>query len=94
MIDDYVFDVLMRDLVGHDHAPAAFLVYLHLWSQSAGRHVKSARLSHQSIADSTGLSKSAVQKGMRILVRRQLVRVQRSSVTAIPEYRVARPWKR
>jgi hypothetical protein len=25
-IDDYVLDVLMRDIVGHDQQPAAFLV--------------------------------------------------------------------
>ena len=91
-IDDYVLDVLMRDLVGHDHAPSAFLVYLHLWSQTMGRRVKSVRLSHQMVADSTGLSKSAVQSGMRILLRRHLVRVHRESVTAIPEYRILRPW--
>ena len=36
-IDDYVLDVLMRDLVGHDHQPAAFLAYLYLYRQ-AQRH--------------------------------------------------------
>ena len=82
----------MRDLVGHDRAPSAFLVYLHLWSQTAGRRQKTARLSHQTIADATGLSKSAVQGGMRILTRRRLVSLQRQSPTAVPEYRVARPW--
>ena len=93
-IDDYVFDVLMRDLVGHDHAPSAYLVYLHLWSQTIGQKVKTARLSHQMIADATGLSKSAVQAGFRRLVRRHLVRVTRESATAIPEYQIARPWRR
>jgi hypothetical protein len=93
-IDEYIVDVLMRDLVGHDHSPAAFLVYLHLWGQTVGRRLKSACLSHQMIADTTGLSKSAVQNGMRCLLRRHLVRVQRASVTAIPEYRVLRPWNR
>jgi hypothetical protein len=93
-IDDYILDVLMRDLVGHDHSPAAFLVYLHLWGQTIGLRVKSTRLSHQMMADATGLSKSAVQNGMRCLLRRHLVRVQRASVTAIPEYRVLRPWNR
>jgi DNA-binding GntR family transcriptional regulator len=91
-IDDYVLEVLMRDLVGHDHSPSAFLVYLHLWSQTIGRREKSARLSHQTIANSTGLSKSAVQSGVRRLLRRHLVRVNRDSVTAVPEYRIARPW--
>lgn len=93
-IDDYVPDVLMRDLVGHDHAPAAFLVYVHLWRQTLGRRVRSAHLSHQMMADATGLSKSAVQNGMRCLLRRRLVRVQRASMTAIPEYRILRPWVR
>ena len=51
----------MRDLVGHDRSPSAYLVYLHLWSQTVGRRQKAIRLSHQSIADATGLSKSAVQ---------------------------------
>ena len=82
----------MRDLVGHDHSPSAYLVYLHLWSQTVGLRRKTVRLSHQTIADSTGLSKSAVQSGMRNLVRRRLVSVHRASATAVPEYRVARPW--
>ena len=30
-VDDYVLDVLMRDLVGHDQQPAAYLVYLYLY---------------------------------------------------------------
>jgi hypothetical protein len=93
IIDDYVLEVLMRDLVGHDRAPSAFLVYLHLWSQTAGSKAKTARLSHQMVADAIGLSKSAVQTGMRILIRRRLVNVRRDSVTAMPEYRVMRPWR-
>jgi len=91
-IDDYVLDVLMRDLVGHDHSPSAYLVYLHLWAQTAGRRAKSARVSHQMVASATGLSKSAVQAGMRRLLRRRLVSVHRESATATPEYRVLRPW--
>lgn len=91
-IEDYVVDVLMRDLVGHDRSPSAYLVYLHLWSRTIGRRAKSARLSHQMMASATGLSKSAVQAGMRRLVRRRLVSVHRESVTATPEYRVLRPW--
>lgn len=92
-IDDYVLEVLMRDLVGHDHAPSAYLVYLHLWSQTVSRRVKTVRLSHQMVADATGLSKSAVQSGMRCLLRRHLVHARRESATAIPEYQIARPWR-
>jgi DNA-binding GntR family transcriptional regulator len=91
-IDDYVLEVLMRDLVGHDHSPSAYLVYLYLWSQTIGRNTKSARVSHQMMASATGLSKSAVQSGMRRLVRRRLVSVQRESATATPEYRIVRHW--
>jgi len=91
-IDDYVVNVLMRDLVGHDRAPSAFLVYLHLWSRTLGSRMKTARVSHQEVAEGTGLSKSAVQSGMRRLIRRQLVRIHRDSVTAVPEYRITRPW--
>ena len=29
-LDDYVIDVLLRDLVGHDRRPVSFLVYLWL----------------------------------------------------------------
>jgi len=82
----------MRDLVGHDRSPSAFLVYLHLWSRTAGRKEKSHRVSHQMIANATGLSKSAVQTGMRRLLRRRLVRIHRDSATAVPEYTIVRPW--
>ena len=91
-IDDYILDVLMRDLIAHDRSPSSFLVYLHLWGQTAGRGEKSVRVSHQMIAGATGLSKSAVQSGMRNLVRRHLVRAHRESATAVPEYRILRPW--
>jgi hypothetical protein len=93
-LDEYVLDVLMRDLVGHDKSPSAFLIYLHIWSQTIGKSVESAALSHQSMADSTGLSKSAVQGAVRILSRRRLIRATKATVTATPEYLVLRPWIR
>ena len=93
-IDEYVLDVLMRDLVGHDHMPSAFLVYLHLWSESYRQSKAVVRASYQTIADATGLSKSSVQKGIRNLTRRKLLRATRTSPTAIPEYRVLRTWRR
>jgi hypothetical protein len=94
VVDDYVVDVLMRDLVGHDRTPSAFLVYLHLWSESEGRNKGAVRASHQTIAEATGLSKSAVQKGVRCLTGRKLLKVHRDSPTATPEYRVSHPWRR
>ena len=92
-LDDYVVDVLLRDLVGHDHSPAAFVVYLFLWRKTAGERRKRARLSHRDIAQDTGLSKSAVQQALRVLHRRGLVRSERRHQTDTPEHEVARPWK-
>jgi len=57
-LDDYVVDVLLRDLVGHDHSAAAFVVYLFLWRRTLGGGRKRVRLSHREIALETGLSKS------------------------------------
>jgi len=93
-LDDYILDVLMRDLVGHDKSTSAFLVYLHIWSQTEGRGVESAELSHQRIAGATGLSKSAVQNGVRILTRRKLIKAVKPKVTSAPEYCVLKPWRR
>ena len=46
------------------------------------------------LAERTGLSKSAVQAALRILLRRQLIRAQHATRTAVPEYFVQRPWAR
>lgn len=94
VVDDYVLDTLMRDLVRHDRAPSALLVYLHLWRESEREGKLFVAASHQAMAESTGLSKSAVQRGVRLLVERKLLRVQKASVTAVPEYRVLKPWRR
>lgn len=93
-LEPYVVDVLLRDLVGHDRSPAAFLVYLSLYALTYGSARRSVRISLKQVAERTGLSKSAVQAAMRILLRRQLVRAQHASRTAVPEYFVLRPWAR
>jgi len=91
-LDDYVVDVLLRDLVGHDHSAAAFVVYLFLWRRTVGRRKKWERMSHREIALEAGLSKSAVQRALRILHRRGLVRSRRQHETDTPEHSVQRPW--
>jgi len=91
-VDGYVVDVLLRDLVGHDHSPAAFLVYLLLWRRTRSTSTTSAKLSHRDIADETGLSKSAVQQALRVLHRRGLVRSKQQHMTDTPEHAVLRPW--
>ena len=93
-IDEYILTVLMRDLVAHDHSPSGFLVYLHLLGESRRLRTPRVRESYQTIAEVTGLSKSAVQAAVRGLVGRELLRVTKDSPTAIPEYRVLRPWRR
>jgi DNA-binding GntR family transcriptional regulator len=90
-LDAYVLDVLMRDLVGHDRSPSAFLVYLWLWRRTRDGE---SRLTLQRIAEGTGLSKRGVQDAIGHLESRKLLRVTRESITAVPEYAVLRPWVR
>ena len=85
----YVVDVLMRDLVGHDRSPAAFVVWLWLWRRSRGDGRASVSASLQTIATETGLSKSSVQDAVRRLRRRALISVTRRGLTAPPHYEVA-----
>ena len=89
-LDQYVVDVLMPDLVGHDKSPSAFLVYLYLW-RITGTHGH-ARVSYTNMASNTGLSKASVQRAVSILKRRKLLLVSKSSQTAVPDYRLVRPW--
>jgi DNA-binding MarR family transcriptional regulator len=91
-VDDYVLDVLMRDLVGHDKHPAAFIVYLHLYGLAARSQWSPIEASLQDIAEATGLSKSAVQTAVHILRRRELVATRNKSRTATPSHRVLRHW--
>lgn len=93
-IDDYVLDVLMPDLVGHDRQPSAFIVYLRLWRLTRGARARTAPLSLRDLADQTGLSKRAIQDAIDRLERRQLIHVERAMPTAVPRYQVLRPWHR
>jgi len=88
-VDAYVLDVQMRDLVGHDRSPSAFLVYLFVWRRTLDGE---SRLTLRRIAEGTGLSKRGVQDAIGHLEERKLLRVTRQSITAVPEYAVLRPW--
>jgi hypothetical protein len=92
--DPYLLDTLMPDLVGHDRQPSAFLVYLYLAHRVTRGRVRSIAISLQTMAADTGLSKTAVQRGVRTLVRRRLLRMDKRSRTAVPSYTVLRPWGR
>jgi hypothetical protein len=93
-IDPHVVDVLLPDLVGHDKRPSSFVLYLWLYAMTKGVGRRSAFFSYQMLTDRTGLSKRAVQRAVVHLRRRELVLVQRKSITAVPEYTVATPWIR
>ena len=93
-IDRYILETLLGDLVGHDHAPSSYVVYLYLWTRTFGSGGKSVRASHQTIAADTGFSKSGVQAALRHLNRRKLVRSVRETQTATPEHFGLRPWRR
>jgi DNA-binding MarR family transcriptional regulator len=92
-VDDYVLDVLMRDLIGHDQQPAAYLVYLYLYGQAARKKWKPIAASVRTLADATGLSKSAIQTALANLRRRELIVSTRDHVTATSRHRVLRHWR-
>jgi hypothetical protein len=90
--DDYVIDVLMRDLVGHDRKPTSFLLYLWLAAEQT-RRKRPVQASYQELAESVGVSKSSAQAAVNWLVRRKLLSASKNNVTATPCYAVQRPWK-
>ena|ERR1700722_10321465 len=92
-LDDYVVDVLMRDLVGHDRRPVCFLVYLWLAAEQ-GRRGGAVEISYREMAEGIGVSKSSVQGAVSWLVRRNLLGVNKESVTATPSYTVLCPWRK
>lgn len=90
--DDYVIDVLMRDLIGHDRKPTSFLVYLWLDAEQTRRDGP-VQVSYVELAESVGVSKSSAQVAVNWLLRRKLLAVSKDSVTATPAYTVQRPWR-
>lgn len=94
MLDPYVLDVLLPDLVGHDQRASSFLVYLALWRRWSRKAGEGVRISHQQLAYATGLSRSTVQEALEHLARRQLIQTKRASATAVPVHLVLRPWMR
>lgn len=93
LIDAYVHETLMRDLVGHDHSPASFLVYLWI-AMEQQRRDGPVEASYAQLAEETGLSRSTAQTSVAWLLQRELLGVERASVTATPVYRALTPWQR
>jgi hypothetical protein len=91
-LDEYVVDVLMRDLVGHDRRPVSFLVYLWLAVEQRRRNTP-VQISYRELAESIGVSKSSAQFAVGWLVRRKLVSASKQNATATPRYSVLAPWR-
>jgi hypothetical protein len=92
-LDDYVTEVLMRDLVGHDRRPASFLIWLWLAAEQQ-RKGSPVEISYQELAESAGVSKSSAQAAVAWLLRRKLLVSKKATVTSTPQYSVLTPWKR
>jgi hypothetical protein len=106
-LDPYITDVLLRDLVGHDRRPASFLVYIWFTAEQQKaeqqkaeqqrhahqRRVSAVTVSYQDLAESIGISKSSAQSAVGWLIRRKLLTVSKTSVTATPEYKALTPWR-
>ena len=90
-LDDYVIDVLMRDLVGHDRRVVSFLVYLWFTREPRKGHVVEA--SYRQIAECIGVSKSSAQAAVGWLIKRKLLASTKKTVTATPRYKVLTPWR-
>ena len=93
-LDNYVIDILMPDLVGHDRRPATFVVYLYLLRAATTGKRDTVSVSLQTIATKTGLSKSTVQGAIRHLRRRRLLDPSVTASVTDPARRVLRPWIR
>jgi CRP-like cAMP-binding protein len=91
LLDRYVLETLLPDLVGHDRRASGFLVYLAI---VAAANDGRAALSHADLAQRTGLSRRGVQDAVAHLRRRELVEVTRRGTTETSEYRPLTPWRR
>lgn len=90
-LDDYLIDVLMRDLVGHDRRVVSFLVYL--WFSGEQRKGDVVEASYRQIAECIGVSKSSAQAAVSWLIKRKLLASTKKTVTATPCYKVLTPWR-
>ncbi len=91
-LESYILDTLMPDLVGHDRTPGAFLVYLSLSRRAREEETETVQVSLRAVAESTGLSKRAVQDGIAHLMKRGLLSVSRKGITAVAKFTPLLPW--
>jgi hypothetical protein len=89
--DRYIFATLMADLIGHDHRPSAFSVYVAIWTAGDGKRVS---LSLSKLAELTGLSRRTIQDSVAHLKRRELIHIDRDGPTETARYCPLTPWRR
>ncbi len=94
LLDPYVLNTLMPDLVGHDRMPSAYLVHLQLYRRTHSVNKAAVSIALLDIAEATGLSKRTVQSALSHLVGRRLLSIARETITSVPAYTVERPWRR
>ena len=83
--DPYLVDSLMPDLVGHDRQPSAFIVYLYLSHRAARARVRARSPSAcRGWRPTPACRRAPCRRGLRTLVRRRLLRVDKASRTAVP----------
>ncbi len=69
-------------------------MYVQLYRHTHGAGRESAAMSHQIVAELTGLSKRSVQTAVTHLMERRLIRRRKAQPTAVPVYTVLTPWIR
>src|ERR1700719_3404448 len=95
VLDDYVIEVLTRDLAAHDRRALSFLVYLWFTGEQGKEQRKGhvVEASYRQIAESIGVSKSSAQAAVGWLIKRKLLASTKKTVTATPRYKVLTPWR-
>ncbi len=62
-------------------------------SKAPPRRPAAVTVSYQELAESIGISKSSAQSAVAWLIRRKLLAVTKTTVTATPAYKVLTPWR-
>ena len=90
--DPYVLDVLMPDLVGHEHSPSAFLIYVYLSHRIEAAGGRAVQLSYATMALDTGLRASPRSAPSPCSSAGNWSASPALSRTSVPSYLVLRPW--
>lgn len=87
-VDSYVFDYLVKELKN----PICVIIYLYIWRRTIGEKIPYERLSHQLIADETGVARKTVLTNVRILQSLNLLEIKSDGDGMTCTYRILKPW--